>query len=145
MSFAGAEFPRKLTSILSLRPPNVEYFGAAGDSPGVEYPCASPNVICVGGTSTARSQSRQSHRRDRWSDAGGGISSYEPIPRYQATYPGLNGQLQGFRGVPDVSADANLNTGAWVWDTFPYGADAETALVYRRRHKPRHSADRWNL
>ncbi|HSZ16029.1 MAG TPA: S53 family peptidase [Terracidiphilus sp.] len=126
MSFAGAEFAQEASLDPFFTTPNVEYFGAAGDSPGVEYPCASPNVICVGGTSTARSEFTGNLIAEiAWSDAGGGISSYEPIPRYQATYPGLNAQLQGFRGVPDVSADANLNTGAWVWDTFPYGPSAE--------------------
>lgn len=121
MSFDGAEFAQEASLDGFFTTPNVEYFAASGDAAGVGYPCASPNVICVGGTSTARSEFTGNLIAEiAWSDAGGGISAYEPIPRYQATYPGLNSQLQGFRGVPDVSADANLNTGAWEWDTYPY-------------------------
>jgi kumamolisin len=125
MSFSGAEFPTESYLDALFTTPNVEYFGTAGDEAGVTYPCASPNVICVGGTSTARSQFTGNLIAEiAWSDAGGGISAYEPIPRYQAAFPGLDGQLLGFRGVPDVSADANPVTGAWVLDNFPYEAPA---------------------
>jgi kumamolisin len=125
MSFSGAEFPAESSLDAFFTTPNVEYFGTAGDAAGVTYPCASPNVICVGGTSTARSQLTGNLIAEiAWSDAGGGISSYEPIPRYQAAFPGLGGQLQGLRGVPDVSADANPVTGAWVLDSFPYETPA---------------------
>jgi kumamolisin len=121
MSWGGAEFDGENTLDSFFTSPNVVYFGAAGDSAGVIYPCASANVVCVGGTSTARNQNTGNLIAEiAWSDAGGGISEYEPIPRYQATNPGVAPQLDGYRGVPDVSAVANPNTGAWVLDDFPY-------------------------
>ena len=43
----------------------------------------------------------------------------KPIPAYQAGIRSIDRQLGGYRGVPDISADANPNTGVWVLDTFP--------------------------
>jgi subtilase family serine protease len=121
MSWGGEEFDGENSLDSFFTSPNVVYFAAAGDSSGVIYPCASPNVVCAGGTSTARNQNTGNFIAEiAWSDAGGGISAYEPIPRYQATNPGVAYQLSGYRGVPDISADANPNTGAWVLDDFPY-------------------------
>jgi len=125
MSFSGAEFPAESTLDAFFTTPGVEYFATTGDTPGVTYPCASPNVLCVGGTSTARSEFTGNLLAEiAWSDAGGGISSFEPIPRYQAAYPGLTAKLLGNRGVPDLAADGNPVTGAWVLDTFPYQSPA---------------------
>jgi subtilase family serine protease len=127
ISWGGEEFDGENSLDSFFTSPNVVYFAAAGDSAGVIYPCASPNVVCAGGTSTARNQNTGNFIAEiAWSDAGGGISFYEPIPRYQATNPAVAYQLSGYRGVPDISADANPNTGAWVLDDFPY----ETADGY---------------
>jgi subtilase family serine protease len=97
----------------------VVYFAAAGDSAGVIYPCASPNVVCAGGTSTARNQNTGNLIGEiAWSDAGGGISSFEPIPAYQAGDRRIVRQVGAYRGVPDISADSNPETGVWVLDNF---------------------------
>jgi subtilase family serine protease len=120
MSWGSGEFPTEASLDFFFTTPGVVYLAAAGDSPGVSYPCASPNVVCAGGTSTARSEYTGNLIQEiAWSDAGGGISYYEPIPAYQAENRGIARQLGGYRGVPDISADANLNTGVWVLDTFP--------------------------
>jgi subtilase family serine protease len=127
MSWGQAEYDGENSLDSYFTSPNVVYFASAGDSAGVSYPCASPNVVCVGGTSTARNPNNGNFIAEiAWSDAGGGVSFYETIPRYQATNPGVAPQLDGYRGVPDVSADSNPNTGAWVLDDFPY----ETADGY---------------
>src|SRR6202020_2110504 len=81
----------------------------------------SPNVVCAGGTSDSRSlETGNLIAQIAWSDAGGGLSQYEPIPSYQASHRSIARQLGGFRGVPDISANSNPTTGVWIWDTFPY-------------------------
>jgi len=120
MSFSSGEYPQELSLDGFFTTPNIVYFAAAGDTPGVGYPCASPNVVCAGGTSDSRSlENGNLIAQISWSEAGGGISFYEPIPKYQASHPLIAHQLQGFRGVPDISANSNGETGVWVWDTFP--------------------------
>ena len=117
MSWGGGEFPSEADYDWVFSAPNVVYLAATGDSAGVIYPSASPNVIGVGGTSTARSlQTGDLIREIAWSDAGGGLSFYEPTPVYQA---GIANIAQGARALPDVSADANPNTGLWVFDSNP--------------------------
>jgi subtilase family serine protease len=121
MSWGGSEFVGETAGDPFFTTPGVVYFAAAGDSPGVIYPCASPNVVCAGGTSTARDQNTGNLIQEiTWTDAGGGISALEPIPRYQASNFFVAYQLGGYRGVPDLSADANPDTGVWIWDTTPY-------------------------
>src|SRR5262249_35444161 len=51
MSWGSGEFPAETTIDSLFTTPNVVYFAAAGDGPGVSYPSASPNVVSVGGTS----------------------------------------------------------------------------------------------
>lgn len=120
MSWGGGEFPSEVSLDSFFTTPGVVYFAAAGDSPGVIYPCASPNVVCAGGTSTARNQNTGNFIAEiAWSDAGGGISFYEPIPGYQAGNRSIARQLGGYRGVPDISSDSNPITGVWVLDTNP--------------------------
>jgi subtilase family serine protease len=121
MSFSGGEFPEELSLDSYFTTPGVVYFAASGDASGTGYPCVSPNVVCVGGTSDSRSlDTGDLIAQIGWSDAGGGISYYEPIPAYQASQKAIASQLGGYRGVPDISANSNPSTGAWVWTTFPY-------------------------
>ena len=120
MSWGGEEFPEETSLDAYFTAPGVTYFAAAGDAPGVIYPCASPNVVCAGGTSTTRSEYTGNFIAEiTWQDGGGGVSFYEPIPSYQAGIHSIARQTQGYRGVPDLSADSNPNTGVWVLDTFP--------------------------
>jgi kumamolisin len=120
MSFGGTEYPQELSLDPFFTTPNVIYIASSGDAPGVSYPCASPNVLCAGGTTDSRSlENGNLIAQISWAEAGGGVSFYEPIPKYQAQNRFIANQLQGFRGVPDLSALANLDTGVWVWDTFP--------------------------
>jgi len=121
MSFSGSEFSTETSYDSIFTTPNVVYFAAAGDASGTGYPCVSPNVVCAGGTSDSRSlETGNLIAQIAWSDAGGGASEYEPIPPYQASHPQVARQLAGARGVPDLSANSNPDTGVWVWTTFPY-------------------------
>jgi subtilase family serine protease len=118
ISWGGEEFQQETSLDSMFTTPGVVYFASAGDNAGVIYPCASPNVVCGGGTSTARSEYTGNLIEEiTWSDAGGGVSFYEPIPSYQSGIPSIVNKVGASRGVPDISGDANPNTGAWVLDT----------------------------
>jgi kumamolisin len=114
MSWGGREFPAETKSDTTIfATPGVVYFASSGDSPGVEYPCASPNVVCAGGTTFRRNPTTLDFIEERtWELAGGGASLYEARPPYQPS--SIVGKA---RGVPDVSGDSNPVTGLWVWDS----------------------------
>jgi hypothetical protein len=100
----------------------------------VSDPGSQPDVLSVGGTTIGATS--QSVWNDIYGAGGGGISQFQCMPGYQdqATIPGLinsfskadtaAGCASGrFRQVPDVSADADPNTGYAVyfdggWATF---------------------------
>jgi len=95
--------------------PGVAVVASSGDSGyGVEFPAASPDVTAVGGTSLT--QLNNTGTRDGsetvWSGTGAGCSAYEPKPSWQKDTGCSN------RTVVDVSADADPNTGVWVYDTY---------------------------
>ncbi len=120
MSWGAAEFDGEdmLDSLFTTQ--GVVYFAASGDAPGIIYPCVSVNVVCAGGTSTSRNPvTGKLNGEITWPEAGGGISSYEPIPPYQQKVHSLAAQFGGYRGVPDISADSNPDTGVWVLDNYP--------------------------
>lgn len=122
MSWGGGEFTEETELDPIMTGTNVVYVAAAGDSVGVIYPSASPNVVSAGGTSTARSlETGNLIQEIAWSDAGGGSSQVEPRPSYQwpiARYAGAT------RATPDVASDANPNTGVWIYDSYPYDDEA---------------------
>jgi subtilase family serine protease len=119
MSWGENEFMGETAYDAFFTTPGVVYFSASGDSPGVSYPCASPNIVCAGGTTTARNPSNGNFLYEiTWDDAGGGVSQYEPRPSYQASVGNLGATT--FRGIPDVSFDSNPNTGLWVWDSYEF-------------------------
>lgn len=124
MSWGGEEFPAETRADNCANlddscfvTPGVVYFAAAGDGPGVGWPSASPNVVSSGGTTVRRNASTGNFEQEvAWVTSGGGQSAYETIPSYQSTIAGTVG---AWRGVPDLSFDADPNTGVWVYDTFP--------------------------
>lgn len=87
-------------------------------APTVNFPAASPYVVGVGGTTLTTSVVKgvTTYQRSAWNSSGGGISQYFSEPTYQSS----NGISLSGRGVPDVSYDANPNTGVWVYDTTTY-------------------------
>jgi subtilase family serine protease len=116
MSFGSGEFSQETLFDSILTTPKVVYFASAGDSPGVSYPAASPNVVSVGGTSTDRDPVSGSFLVEtNWQVAGGGPSAVEPRPAYQRSIQNIVGNS---RGTPDMALDANPTTGVWVLDDF---------------------------
>jgi kumamolisin len=113
MSFGGSEFWYEAYYDVYFRQPGVVYFAGAGDSPGVIWPSASPNVTSVGGTSISRNPATGSFQQEvAWQSTGGGPSLYEPRPSFQN---GISAIVETHRGTPDVAADADPSTGVWIY------------------------------
>jgi len=134
MSWGGDEYAAQTTldSCAQLddscfEAPHVVYVASAGDSPGVEYPSTSPNVVAAGGTTLRRSQTTGNFLEETpWVSAGGGQSAYEARPVYQSSVAGIVG---AYRGVPDLSFDADPYTGVWVYDTFQVAGAADSTWM----------------
>jgi hypothetical protein len=72
-------------------------------------------VLSVGGTTLSLNSDNTWQSETAWSGSGGGVSRYEASPSYQA------GMGYPRRATPDVSYDANPNTGFYIYDTYGYG------------------------
>src|SRR5207302_6803748 len=91
----------------------VTFLASTGDSGApTSYPAASKNVVAVGGTSLTLNADNTYNSETAWTDGGGGPSSYESRPAYQASVTTGSKRLN-----PDVSYDANPNTGFAVYDS----------------------------
>jgi subtilase family serine protease len=87
--------------------------GAAGHS----YPCASTFVVCVGGTSLLETTTSFRAAETGWSGSGGGCSTQIAAPAWQAGFS--TGLCAAARGMPDIAALADPNTGVLVYLTPP--------------------------
>ncbi len=100
----------------------VAFFVAAGDKGlPAQYPSASPKVISVGGTTLTFNPDGSLQSETGWSSGGGGCSLYETAALAQSGFSqyaqvSCNGQ----RATPDVSLDADPNSGAAVYDSSNY-------------------------
>jgi subtilase family serine protease len=93
----------------------VAFIASSGDSGAPpSYPAVSPNVLSVGGTSLYLSGSGYGSESG-WSGSGGGLSTYEAQPSYQQL---VVSQSTTQRASPDVSYDADPNTGYSVYDSY---------------------------
>jgi kumamolisin len=102
------------------------YFASAGDSGlGAQWPSSSPWVVSAGGTTINRDASGNLLSESCWSGSGGGTSAFElwqstpniedgmgPWANFQYPFAG-----QGARQTPDISFDADPNSGVYVYDT----------------------------
>jgi PKD repeat protein len=109
MSWGGAEFSGETSQETSFTAPGIVYFAASGDAGGkTSWPGVCPNVVCVGGTTLTVDSSGNFLSETGWSGSGGGESAYESRPSYQGEIQALVGTS---RGVPDLSFEADPNTG----------------------------------
>jgi kumamolisin len=93
----------------------IVYFFSAGDWGLLPlYPSPSPFVVSVGGTTLERDSSGNFTGESCWTHSGGGISKEEARPAYQDGIRKLAGK---YRGTPDISFDADPNTGVAVYST----------------------------
>jgi subtilase family serine protease len=116
-SWGGSEYSTESSEDVHFTTPSghagVTFTVAAGDSgTGAEYPSSSPNVLSVGGTSLRLTSTNTWSSESVWSGGGGGASKYESVPSFQS------GLGLAKRGTPDVSYDADPNTGFAVYDTY---------------------------
>jgi len=117
MSWGGSEFSTETSYDSYFNAPGIAFFASSGDNgAGVIWPSSSPNVIGVGGTTLNLDSSGAVISETAWSGSGGGVSAYETKPTYQTNY----GVTTTKRAVPDVSYDADPNTGVLVYDSTPY-------------------------
>ena len=86
--------------------------------PHADAPANCPHAVAVGGTHVVLNPNGTIQSETGWTDtnnngaSGGGISQVFPVPSYQAnlTLPVKPGDHSG-RGIPDVAANADPNTG----------------------------------
>lgn len=118
MSWGGGEFSGQNQFDSTFNVPGVEFFASTGDSgSGVIYPSTSPNVIAVGGTTLNVDASGNYISESAWAGSGGGLSAFETEPAYQTNFP-LPNNPSKMRGVPDISGNADPNTGVSVYDSY---------------------------
>ena len=119
MSWGAGDFAGEAGYDSHFNVPGVSLTASAGDSGGqVSYPSASPYVLSVGGTTLSLDSSgNRTSAETAWSSGGGGPSGNEAEPGYQVSYGIVS---NGRRGTPDVSYDANPNTGFAVYDSTSY-------------------------
>ncbi len=101
-------------SFCSVGNPN----GVPGGAPFVEYPAASPYTVAVGGTTLASMSDGSYQGEAGWNAGGGGISQFEYSPYWQQkVQPADATGAAGFRGVPDIAMDGDLQTGMVLYIT----------------------------
>jgi subtilase family serine protease len=120
---------------------HITIFASAGDSgssnvdvnnhtypfPTVGFPASSPYVTSVGGTSLYADTNGNYQRETVWDEVaksggagGGGISQYFSEPAYQriSLPAGVQSELKGYRGLPDISYNADPYTSILIYESF---------------------------
>jgi kumamolisin len=99
---------------------------ASSRTVGVSHPSCDPYVVAVGGTTLTTGTGDLYGSEIGWGGtdtsvtphvfygSGGGVSTYFPQPSWQ-TGPGVsNSHSNGYRQLPDISMDADANTGYFI-------------------------------
>jgi subtilase family serine protease len=114
-SYGGSEYSSEVSDQSHYNHPGIAVTVSSGDNGyGVEFPASSQYVTAVGGTTLRTASNARGWSETAWSGAGSGCSAYITKPSWQ-TDTGCSR-----RTVADVSADADPNTGAAVYDTVRY-------------------------
>lgn len=114
-SYGSNEFPGQTYYDSHFNRPGVAITFSSGDSGyGAQYPASSRYVTAVGGTTLFLNSDKSYNSETAWSGSGSGCSAYESKPIWQLDSGCAN------RTVADVSADANPNTGAAVYNSVRY-------------------------
>ncbi len=111
MSWGGSEFPEEVSLDSHFKSVSgATFFASAGDNgSGASWPASSPKVIGVGGTYISLTSSGAFSSETAWEGSGGGVSAYEREPSFQSEYD--ISKAGGMRAIPDVSYDADPNSG----------------------------------
>jgi subtilase family serine protease len=117
-SWGSTEYSAERSDDAYFNHPGVVITASTGDNGyGVEWPAASPYVVGVGGTSLHVNGTTWASE-SAWSGAGSGCSTWETKPAWQTD----SGCTR--RSIADVSADADPNTGAPVYDSTLYSGQS---------------------
>ncbi len=93
----------------------IVYISTVGDRTlNAVWPASSPYVMSIGGTTLILKKNGAYKTEYNWIGSGGGKSKFESRPVYQNIIKSLVGNN---RGIPDVSWDANPETGFAVYDS----------------------------
>ena len=113
---------------------NVSFIAASGDSgawSGPMFPSVLPNVLAVGGTTLTLTSGATPRSETGWTDSTGGFSGLDngfqsviSVPSYQGSTLSSVGLNYGIRTTPDVSFNADPNTGYAVYDSVSYNGYA---------------------
>ena len=116
MSWVFTEFSSEPTYENYFQTPGVTYIASTGDAPGIGWPSTSAYVIAAGGTAISRNPATGNYVSEgTWQQSGGGTSAYIARPAFQNAITSLVGSK---RGVPDIAAVADPQTGAWVYSQY---------------------------
>ena len=130
ISWSVSEFPEESFYDQYFVTPGIVYIASSGDySAPARYPSSSPYVISAGGTSVLRDVQGNYIGEAGWSSnpttpigsksgGSGGPSLYEPRPAFQNSVMKIVGSA---RGTPDISFDADPQTGVCVYSTVHNG------------------------
>ncbi len=84
-------------------------------TPTTTFPSDEPWVLATGGTRLTANPSVTAFKETAWNGSGGGLSVFNAIPDYQLGLPGAaRSVLHGHRGLPDVAASADTETGMGI-------------------------------
>jgi subtilase family serine protease len=121
-SWGGSEFSGEASYDSHFVRSGVAFFVSSGDAGlPAEYPSSSPYVISVGGTTLNFNPNGSLASETGWSSGGGGCSLYESALSAQLNFSGYaQVDCAGKRATPDVSLDADPNSGASVYDSTKY-------------------------
>ncbi len=88
----------------------------ASGPPEASYPASSPYVVAVGGTTLVTDATTKAYGGEKgWEGSGGGPSQFENEPYWQKGVTNPVADAAGLRQLPDVSMDADPNTGAIIY------------------------------
>lgn len=117
-SWGGSEFSSEAAYDSHFQRSGIVYVASSGDNgSGMSWPASSPYVLSVGGTTLHADSTGGYVSESAWSGSGGGTSSYESRPSYEDIWQAVVGS---HRGSPDVSWNADPNTGVAVYDSTSY-------------------------
>jgi subtilase family serine protease len=106
--------------------PGIAITVSSGDNGyGVESPASYSTVVAVGGTTLNLGSGNTYASESVWNGSGSGCSAYFTAQSWQTSLSNWAATGCGTkRGVADVAADADPNTGASVYDSTPYQGQA---------------------
>ncbi len=123
MSFGSDEQDTDLdlsTKFNNVNTPLISFIASSSDTAGeISHPGVDPSVLSVGGTQLSVDTDGTYGGESAWEDGGGGVSTVFTRPIYQEGVTVNGNEIGDFRVVPDVSMNADPDSGVAVFNTTP--------------------------